>query len=93
MTEDDGWTKLDPRSIAVTALFAAGIAVTAAIPTGLGIARAASPALAVARVFPGVALAVVVSGGIGYLRWIRTAYRITAGRVELTSGVLFRTRR
>lgn len=91
MTGD--WTRLDRRTVAVTALLMAGVSVGAGLPTGIGIARSTSIATALAWVLP-CALAVIIGGAaIDQLRWRKTRYRVDAERVELRSGILVHKRR
>ncbi|WP_214367943.1 PH domain-containing protein [Pseudonocardia sp. H11422] len=90
---DEGWTALDRRTTAVTAVLLTGVAAGAGVPAVLGIAADRSVGFALAWVLP-VAAALVVSGVLyDEVRWRRTRYRIGASRVELRSGVLVRSQR
>jgi putative membrane protein len=85
---DADWTELDRRTVAVTALVMVGVSITAGLPTGIGIARGTSAGTALLWVLPAAALLVVAGSAVDYVRWRRTRYRLTAGRVELRTGVL-----
>ncbi|MGH3938835.1 MAG: PH domain-containing protein [Pseudonocardiaceae bacterium] len=85
---EEGWQRLDPRMLAVTPLrqlfgFLPVIAVVLVVGGGRDLDG---------RFYALVAgvLAVVVAG---VLRWVTTRYRITGERVELRSGLVFRSAR
>lgn len=88
MTEPDDWTALDRRTVAVTALVMAGVSITAGVPIGIGVARGGSVGIALALLLPAAALLVAAGSAFDYVRWRRTRYRLTPGRVELRTGVL-----
>ncbi|MGH3754442.1 MAG: PH domain-containing protein [Pseudonocardiaceae bacterium] len=82
-----GWLRLDPRMLAVTPLrqlvgFLPVIAVVLVIGARQDIGG---------QVYGLLAGVLVVLAGV--LRWLTTRYRITTERVELRSGLLFRTTR
>jgi putative membrane protein len=83
-----GWTALDRRTVAVTALVMVGVSITAGVPIGIGIARATSVGTALLWVLPAAALLVAGGSAVDDVRWRRTRYRLTAGRVELRTGIL-----
>lgn len=87
-TPVDGWTALDRRTVAVTALIVLGLSITAGVPIGVGIARAGHPGTALLLLPPAAAVLVACGSAVEHVRWRRTRYRITPGRVELRSGVL-----
>lgn len=90
---DEGWSQLDRRTIAVTAIAMVGVSIAAGVPTVIGIAGGSSLGVALAWVLPCAALLVVGGGAADELRWRRTRYRVGAERVELRTGVLVRQRR
>lgn len=83
-----GWVALDRRTVAVTALVMAGVSVMAGLPTGIGIARGTSAGTALLWVLPAAVLLVGAGSAVDHVRWRRTRYRLTAGRVELRTGIL-----
>jgi putative membrane protein len=85
---DSGWTALDRRTVAVTALLMVGVSITAGVPTGIGIARATSVGTALLWLLPSAALLVAAGSAVDHVRWRRTHYRLTAGGVEFRSGLL-----
>ncbi|NMH98976.1 PH domain-containing protein [Pseudonocardia acidicola] len=90
---EEGWTPLDRRTVAVTAVLITGAAAGAGIPAIIGIAAGRSVGFALAWVLPAAA-ALVVSGALyDEVRWRRTRYRIGPSRVDLQTGLLVRTRR
>jgi putative membrane protein len=83
-----GWTTLDRRTVAVTALVVAGMSITAGVHIGIGIAGGSSVGTAVLLLLPVGALLVAGGSAVDHIRWRRTRYRLTPGRFELRSGVL-----
>ena len=82
------WQRLDPRMLAVTPLRQlAGFLPVIALILIVGIERDFG-----ARVY-GLLAGVLLVLLAGTLRWFTTRYRITSERVELRSGLLFRTAR
>ena len=85
LTSEDGWLRLDPKMLAV------------------------APAQEVVRFVPLLIVAALAGGsenrqwwllgalgtvvGLGLLRWVTTRYRVTAERMELRSGLVFRQHR
>jgi putative membrane protein len=90
---DFGWTRLDRRTVAVTALLMVGVSVTAGVPIGIAVARNASIGTALLWLLPAAALLVAAGSAVEHVRWRRTRYRLTPGRVELHTGVLISTHR
>lgn len=83
-----GWQRLDPRMLAVTPLRQlAGFLPVIAVVLFIGIRQDLA-----GRVY-GVLVGVLVVVLAGVLRWLTTRYRITSERVELRSGLLFRSAR
>lgn len=80
---EQGWRRLHPRTISVTALSVAGVAAGIAIPIVLGFAGSAALGVVILLALA----AVVVLTGLAVLadlvRWRNTAYRVTDERVEL----------
>lgn len=92
MTTAD-WRKLDRRTVAVSALRAAGFAAAAGFSATVALTNEFSLLVALAWVVP-VALAVVAVAAVADdIRWRRTGYGISADRVELHTGILVRKRR
>jgi putative membrane protein len=85
---DTGWTALDRRTVAVTALLMVGVSITAGLPIGVAVARATSIGTAVLWLLPAAAVLVAASSAADFVRWRRTRYRLTPGRVELRTGIL-----
>ncbi|WP_344072171.1 PH domain-containing protein, partial [Prauserella alba] len=84
--------RLDPRTVRVSLLTVAGICVAAGVPTGFGIAST-SLFWALITVLPASAAALAGTVVVEGVRLRRTRYRVLADRLELTKGVLVRTRR
>jgi putative membrane protein len=85
---DTGWTALDRRTVTVTALVMLGMSITAGVPIGIGIAGGSSVGTALLLLLPAAALLVAGGSAVDHIRWRRTRYRLTPGRVELRTGVL-----
>lgn len=92
-TPSGGWEKLHPRTLAVTGITMVGIAALAGVPTTIGIAAATSLSVALAWVLPLAAVLIIAVAGYDLLRIRHTRYRVTDERVELESGLWFRSRR
>ncbi|OZM74379.1 hypothetical protein CFN78_04415 [Amycolatopsis antarctica] len=90
---EDGWRRLDRRTVAVTAIVMAGVAIGAGVPTTVGIASNTSLGTALLWVVPAGLLLIAIGAGWDYLRWYKTWYRIGDERAELRTGILVRTRR
>lgn len=81
------WQRLNPRMLAVTPLRQlAGFLPVIAVALVVGIGQDGG-----GRIYGLVGVLVVVLAGV--LRWLTTRYRITSERVELRSGLLFRSAR
>jgi putative membrane protein len=82
-----GWQRLDPRMLAVTPLRQLiGLLPLIVAVLVIGVRQDIGD-----RVYGLLVVLVVVLAGM--LRWVTTRYRITSERVELRSGLLFRTTR
>jgi putative membrane protein len=82
------WQRLDPRMLAVTPLRQlAGFLPVIAVVLFIGVRQDLG-----GRLY-GVGVGVLVVVLAGVLRWLTTRYRITSERVELCSGLLFRSAR
>lgn len=87
---EPGWQRLDPRMLAVTPLRQlAGFLPVIALVLVVGIGAGQDFGGRVSGLLVGV-LVVLLAGA---LRWFTTRYRITSERVELRSGLLFRSAR
>ena len=85
---EPGWQRLDPRMLAVTPLRQlAGLLPVIAVVVVSGIGQ--DIAGRVYSVLAGVLLVLLA----GVLRWVTTRYRITRERVELRTGLVFRSTR
>ncbi|WP_327322864.1 PH domain-containing protein [Streptomyces sp. NBC_01210] len=89
----DGWQRLDRRTVLVTALVMAGVVAGAGLPIALGLAGAMPLWQAFGRVLAGALLLVAAGTGADYVRWRRTRYRIGPERAELHTGLLLVKRR
>jgi putative membrane protein len=67
-----GWTALDRRTVAVTALVMVGVSITAGTPIGIGIARNTSIGTALLWLLPAAALLVAGGSAVDHIRWRRT---------------------
>jgi putative membrane protein len=84
----DNWQRLDARMLAVTPLRQlAGFLPVVVVVLVIGVQQDLG-----GRVYGLMAVVLVVVLG-GMLRWLTTRYRITSERVELRSGLLFRSAR
>ncbi|WP_274557021.1 PH domain-containing protein [Streptomyces spiramyceticus] len=90
---DDGWRRLDPRTVLVAALVMAGIAAGAGVPVTIGLAGGRPLWQALAWVLAGSLLLIAGGAGLDYVRWRRTRYRIGPERAELHTGLLLVKRR
>ncbi|MGH3870971.1 MAG: PH domain-containing protein [Pseudonocardiaceae bacterium] len=82
------WQRLDPRMLAVTPLRQlAGFLPVIAVVLLIGVQQGLG-----GRIY-GLLVAVLVVVLAGVLRWLTTRYRVTNERVELRSGLLFRSAR
>lgn len=91
--EHSPWERLHPDTVKVAALIMMGFAVAAAVPTTIGIASGTSLPVALAWVLPGAALLIAAGTGYDALRIRFTRYRVTDARVDLETGIVFKTRR
>ncbi|MGA6173434.1 PH domain-containing protein [Streptomyces sp. NPDC012600] len=90
---EDGWRRLDPRTVVVTALVVAGVVAGVALPATLGLARWLGLPAAVLWAFTGAVLVIGAATGTDRVRWHRTRYRIGEERVDLHTGLLLVKRR
>jgi putative membrane protein len=87
------WRKLHPNGLKVTALYMAGVMIGAGVPAAVGIGSGTSLLVALAFVVPGALLVIGATVGYEAVRLRVTRYRVTDARVEMHTGVLFKTRR
>lgn len=87
------WLRLHRDGLKVTALFMLGSMIAVGVPTAIGIGSGTSPLIALAFVVPGAALVIGLVVAFEALRLRTTRYRVTESRVEMVSGILFKTRR
>jgi putative membrane protein len=98
-TDEDGWRRLDRRTILVTSLVTASVAAGVCLPVLLGLsggARSGSGArfgIGVVLLLTGAVLLVLAGAGLEYVRWTRTRYRVGSERMELHTGLLLLKRR
>ncbi|MEU6248351.1 PH domain-containing protein [Glycomyces sp. NPDC047010] len=90
---NEPWRRLHRDGLKVTALYMIGVMVAAGVPVAIGIGSGPGLLIALAFVVPGAAL--VIGAVVGYeaIRLRVTRYRVTDARVEMHTGVLFKTRR
>ncbi|MFC4001180.1 PH domain-containing protein [Prauserella oleivorans] len=86
------WSYLDRRTIVASTLTVAGVCVAAGVPTAIGIATA-SLGWALGTVIPAAVLIVAGTVVVETIRLRKTRYRVLPDRVELTKGIVVRTRR
>ncbi|MGW1881946.1 PH domain-containing protein [Streptomyces sp. NPDC001970] len=89
----DGWLRLDPRTVLVTAAVMAGVAGGAGLPVLFGLAGGMPWWQALGWVVAGAVVLVAGGAGADYVRWRRTRYRIGPERAELHTGLLLVKRR
>ncbi|MFJ1645095.1 PH domain-containing protein [Streptomyces sp. NPDC088258] len=90
---EEGWRRLDPRTLLVTALVLAGVVLGGGVPTAIGMTGRMPLGRALAWVAAGAVL-VVGFGLCGeYVRWRRTRYRVGPERAELHTGLFLVKRR
>jgi putative membrane protein len=91
---EDGWRRLHPRTVPVTALTVAGVLAGVAVPVVIGFADDDAPmALVMMIAVVGIGVAAGVAAVVDLMRWRHTTYRITDERVELRyAWVLHRLR-
>ncbi|GAA1683961.1 PH domain-containing protein [Glycomyces endophyticus] len=87
------WRRLHRDGLKVTALYTAGVVIAAAVPVAIGVGSGPGLLVALAFIVPGAAA--VIGAVVGYeaIRLRVTRYRVTDARVEMHTGVLFKTRR
>ncbi|MGW7229086.1 PH domain-containing protein [Streptomyces cyaneofuscatus] len=90
---EDGWRRLDPRMVLVTALVVAGVVAGAAVPAVLGLARWLGLPGAVLWALAAAVGVIGIAAGADRVRWHRTRYRIGEERVDLHTGLLLVKRR
>ncbi|WP_018333563.1 PH domain-containing protein [Actinomycetospora chiangmaiensis] len=89
---DDGWRRLDPRTVLAAAVLALGGCLAAGVPVLLGQRGRDTFPFTVGLVGTGVVLLVVAATIVEYVRLARTRFRVGPERVELHTGVLVRAR-
>ncbi|WP_335991796.1 PH domain-containing protein [Glycomyces sp. MUSA5-2] len=87
------WRRLHRDGLKVTALYMLGVAVGAGVPVAIGIGSGPGLLIALAFVVPGAAVVIGLVVGYEMIRLRVTRYRVTDARVEMHTGVLFKTRR
>jgi putative membrane protein len=87
------WRRLHPSGLKVTALYMAGVMTAAGVPVAFGIGSGAGLLIALAFAVPGALLVIGATVGYEAIRLRVTRYRVTDTRVEMHTGVLFKTRR
>ncbi|MFC4858375.1 PH domain-containing protein [Actinophytocola glycyrrhizae] len=90
---EDGWQRLHPRTVQVTAVWVALVAAGIAVPFVLGFADAAGLGLMLLIAVGGVVLASAVAAVIDLMRWRHTTYRVTDERVEVRYSWVLHTHR
>lgn len=89
----DHWERLHPSTVAVTGISMAGITIVVGVPVAIGVASAASLGLAMAWVLPAAVVLIGAVTGYDLVRVRRTRYRITEARLEVETGLWFRSHR
>jgi putative membrane protein len=87
------WRRLHRDGLKVTALYMAGVMIGAGVPAAIAIGSGPGLLIALAFVVPGAALVIGAVVGYEVIRLRVTRYRVTDLRVEMHTGVLFKTRR
>jgi putative membrane protein len=87
------WLKLHRDGLKVTALYMLGSMIVVGAPVAIGVGSGTSLLIVLAFMVPGAALLIGAVVGFEALRLRTTRYRITESRVEMVSGILFKTRR
>ncbi|MEU5875463.1 PH domain-containing protein [Glycomyces sp. NPDC047369] len=87
------WRRLHRDGLKVTALYMLGVMVGAGVPVAIGIGSGPGLLIALAFVVPGAAVLIGLVVGYEMIRLRVTRYRVTDARVEMHTGVLFKTRR
>ncbi|MDN3240573.1 PH domain-containing protein [Glycomyces tritici] len=90
---DTPWLRLHRDGLKSTALSMAGVMVGAGTPAAIAIASGTSWPIALAWVVPGAALIIGAVVAFEAVRLRTTRYRVTATRVEMHTGLLFKRRR
>ncbi|MFD3522915.1 PH domain-containing protein [Streptomyces sp. NPDC058653] len=90
---EEGWRRLDKRTLLVTAAVMSGVAGGAGVPAAIGLAGGMGVGRALAWVLPAALLLIAGGTGADYVRWRRTRYRIGTDRAELHTGLLLVKRR
>ncbi|WP_197321169.1 PH domain-containing protein [Saccharomonospora sp. NB11] len=91
--DDDGWRRLDRRTIGLTAVRCLGSAVVAGVPATFWVSRALPFWGALGVVLGAAAVFVGAAALIDRVRWTRTRYRVLPDRFELHKGIVVRSRR
>ncbi|MEJ2871605.1 PH domain-containing protein [Actinomycetospora sp. OC33-EN08] len=92
---DDGWRRLDRRTLVASAVLAVGACAAAGVPTLAGMRSADRFSFGVAAVLVAVGVFVIVGLAVAaeWVRLARTRFRVGPERVEVHSGILVRTRK
>ncbi|MGW1977787.1 PH domain-containing protein [Streptomyces sp. NPDC001889] len=95
----DGWRRIDPKALLVTAAVWGSVAAGVCLPVLLGLSGGAWFAHASRRgagllpLFGAAALVVLAAVGAEYVKWRKTRYRVGPERVELHTGLVLVKRR
>lgn len=89
---DDGWRRLDPRTVLAATVLALGACLAAGVPVLLGQRGRETFPFTVGLVVTGIVLLVGAAAVVEYVRLARTRFRVGPERVELHTGILVRAR-
>jgi putative membrane protein len=89
---EDGWRRLDARTVLASAVLALGACLAAGVPVLLGQRGRDTFAFTLGFIGTGVVLLVGAATVIEYVRLARTRFRVGPERVEVHSGILVRAR-
>ncbi|WP_433798659.1 PH domain-containing protein [Actinomycetospora sp. CA-084318] len=90
---DDGWRRLDARTVLASTVLALGACLAAGVPVLLGQRGRETFPFTVGLVGSGVVLIVGAAAIVEYVRLARTRFRVGPERVEVHSGIVVRARK